>query len=121
LSSLEAERVYVASFANLRATSNEISVQLLKKDRCPTVHIVCAGTEGLISLEDSILAGALASHVAEISDIVPGSRVAELLGNDQALMAVCQWLGVERFLQKRPPSSLLGLGRGGRNVEASGL
>ena len=32
LASLEAERVYIASFTNLRATSDEISVQFLKKD-----------------------------------------------------------------------------------------
>ena len=32
LASIEAERVYIASFTNLRATSDEISVQFLKKD-----------------------------------------------------------------------------------------
>ena len=67
LASLEAERVYIASFTNLRATSDEISVQFLKKDHGRSVHIVCAGTEGHISLEDSLLAGALTSQIAEIS------------------------------------------------------
>jgi 2-phosphosulfolactate phosphatase len=121
LASLEAERVYVASFANLRATSNEILVEFLKKDHCPSVHIVCAGTEGHISLEDSILAGALTSNVAEIADAIPEWKVASLFGNDEALMVVCQWLEVQRFLQKRSLSSLLGLGRGGKNVGAIGL
>ena len=32
LASLEAERVYIASFGNLRVTSSELSVQFLKKD-----------------------------------------------------------------------------------------
>lgn len=57
LASLEAERVYIASFGNLRATSTELSVQFLKKDHKHPVHIICAGTDGHISLEDSLLAG----------------------------------------------------------------
>ena len=66
LASLEAERVYIASFTNLRATSDEISVQFLKKDHGHAVHIICAGTEGHISLEDSLLAGALTSQIANV-------------------------------------------------------
>ena len=56
LASLEAERIYIASFNNLRATSQELSLQFLKKDHQRSVHIVCSGTEGYISLEDSLLA-----------------------------------------------------------------
>ena len=88
LASLEAERVYIASFANLRATSDEISVQFLKKDHGHSVHIVCAGTEGHISLEDSLLAGALTSRDRRMSDVMPGSEVATLFGNDEALMVL---------------------------------
>ena len=102
LASLEAERVYIASFANLRATTDEISVQFLKKDHGHAVHIVCAGTEGHISLEDSLLAGALMSQIANIVELVPGAEVAPLIGNDEALMVLSQWLEVERFLEKRP-------------------
>ena len=86
---LRPKHVYIASFANLRASSDEISVQFFKKDHCRSVHIICAGTDGHISLEDSILAGALTSKVAEISDVIPGSEVAKLFGNDEALMVVC--------------------------------
>jgi 2-phosphosulfolactate phosphatase len=120
LASLEAERVYIASFTNLRATSDEISVQFLKKDHGHAVHIVCAGTEGHISLEDSLLAGALTSQIANIVELVPGSEIAPLFGNDEALMVVTQWLEVERFLEKRPLWKLLSLGRGGRNVLSIG-
>ena len=67
LASREAERVYIASFTNLRATSAEISVQFLKKHHGHSVHIICAGTEGHVSLEDSLLAGALTSQIAEVS------------------------------------------------------
>jgi 2-phosphosulfolactate phosphatase len=121
LACLDADRVYVASFANLRATSNEIAVEFLKKDHGGSVHIVCAGTDGHISLEDSILAGALTKNVADISDVVCESKVATLFGNDEALLVVCQWLEVERLLQRRSLSSLLRLGRGGKNVRAIGL
>ena len=120
LASQEAERVYIASFTNLRATSDEISVQFLKKDHGHSVHIVCAGTEGHISLEDSLLAGALTSQIANIVELVPGSKFAALFGNDEAFMVVTQWLEVERFLEKRPLWKLLSLGRGGQNVLAIG-
>jgi 2-phosphosulfolactate phosphatase len=117
LASLEAERVYIASFGNLRATSTELSVQFLKKDHKHPVHIICAGTEGHISLEDSLLAGALAAQLVNVR----AEPVSSCFGNDEALMVVCQWNDVERFLEKRTLSSLLSLGRGGRNLDGIGL
>ncbi len=116
LASLEAERVYIASFANLRATSEEISVQFLKKDHGHSVHIVCAGTEGYISLEDSLLAGALVSRISALSDVVGQSEPPARFGNDEALIVLSQWIDVERKLASRPLSSVLTLGRGGQNV-----
>jgi 2-phosphosulfolactate phosphatase len=121
LASLEADRVYIAAFANVRATSAELSVQFYKKDHGCPVHIICAGTEEHISLEDSLLAGALASGIGgHCSDVAMKPGLAELFGNDEALMVVSQWLEVERYLQKRPLWKLLRLGRGGRNVERIG-
>jgi 2-phosphosulfolactate phosphatase len=120
LASRQAKRVYIAAFTNLRATSDEISVQFLKKDHGHAVHIICAGTEGHISLEDSLLAGALTSQIANTVEVVPGCEVAPLFGNDEALMVMTQWLEVERFLEKRPFWKLLSLGRGGQNVLAIG-
>jgi 2-phosphosulfolactate phosphatase len=116
LASREAERVYIASFTNLAATSAEVAVQFLKKHHGRSVHIVCAGTEGHVSLEDSLLAGALTSQIAEVSDFTPESKFADVFGNDEALMVVAQWLEVERFLERRPLWKLLSLGRGGQNV-----
>ena len=118
LASLEAERVYVASFANLRATSEEIAVQFLKKDHGHAVHIVCAGTEGFISLEDSLLAGALTAWIAVLS--VSQYPEGERLGNDEALIVLSQWLEVERYLKRRPLWRLLSVGRGGQNVQRIG-
>jgi 2-phosphosulfolactate phosphatase len=119
LASLEAERVYIASFANLKSTADELTVQLLKKDHGHPIHIVCAGTEGFISLEDSLLAGALTKRLAEA--MVPRYPERERLGNDEALIVLSQWLEVELFLEQRPLWKLLQLGRGGRNVTRIGL
>jgi 2-phosphosulfolactate phosphatase len=119
LASQEAERVYIASFANLKATAEELTVQLLKKDHGHPIHIVCSGTEGFISLEDSLLAGALAKHLADA--MVPQYPEGERLGNDEALIVLSQWLEVELFLEQRPLWKLLQMGRGGRNVTRIGL
>ena len=55
LASLEAERVYIAGFANLRATTDEIVGPVPQEGSGRPVHIVCAGTEGQISLEDTLV------------------------------------------------------------------
>jgi 2-phosphosulfolactate phosphatase len=114
LASLDAERVYVASFANLRATAEELAVQFLKKDHGHPVHIVCSGTEGHISLEDSLLAGALTAWIAALS--IAKYPEGERLGNDEAFLVLSQWLEAERYLKSRPLWRLLSVGRGGQNV-----
>ncbi len=68
----------------------------------------------------ALLAGALTSQIAEVSDFTPESKFAALFGNDEALMVVAQWLEVERFLERRPLWKLLSLGRGGQNVMGIG-
>jgi 2-phosphosulfolactate phosphatase len=113
LAGLEADRVYIASFVNVRATSEELVVQFLKKDHGHPVHIVCAGTEGFISLEDSLLAGALAKNVTNFAHDSIGNA---LFGNDEALIVLSQWLEVEKYLEQRPLWPLLGVGRGGQNL-----
>ena len=119
LASLEAERVYIASFANLRATSDELAVQFLKKDHGHPIHIVCAGTEGFVSLEDSLLAGAIARNLTETTllNLGQGSRT----GNDEALIVLSQWLGAAHAFRERPLWDLLKLSRGGQNVTRIGL
>jgi 2-phosphosulfolactate phosphatase len=118
LASLEAKRIYIASFANLNATVEQILVKFQRRDRAP-LHIICAGTEGFISLEDSLLAGALVARLlVPAGEIEPdGAR----LGNDEALIVVSAWLEVDRYVRRRPLSRLLSLGRGGQNVQRIGL
>jgi 2-phosphosulfolactate phosphatase len=119
LACLEAERVYIACFANLRATIEELAVQFLKKDHARSVHIVCAGTEGHVSLEDSLLAGALVRGVTEVT--LESFRNSPLAGNDEAFIVVSQWMGAAQAFGDRPLRELLKLGRGGQNVERIGL
>ena len=118
LACLDADRVYIASFANLRATIDEVAVQFFKKDHGHPVHIVCSGTEGFISLEDSLLAGALATGIASLT--VANYPEGERLGNDQAFIVLSQWLETKRYLMERPLERLLSLGRGGQNVRRIG-
>jgi len=59
----EAERVLVAGFVNFSAICEQ-----LRHDARP-FHIVCAGTEGEVSLEDTLLAGAFVDYLSENFDV----------------------------------------------------
>jgi 2-phosphosulfolactate phosphatase len=63
LRAAEAERVLVAGFVNYSAVCEQ-----LHKDTRP-VHIVCAGTEGSVALEDTLLAGALVDFLCEVAEV----------------------------------------------------
>jgi 2-phosphosulfolactate phosphatase len=59
LRAAEAERVLLAGFVNYSAVCEQ-----LKPDARP-VHILCAGTEGDVTLEDAILAGGLVDFLCD--------------------------------------------------------
>jgi 2-phosphosulfolactate phosphatase len=104
LASVSADRVLIGAFVNLDAVLNEVVAA--GKD----VHVVCAGTDGLVSFEDGMLAGRLASQLGRDHGSLPG--------NDQALMASRCWEA------SGAPSGLattLATGRGGRRVAELGL
>jgi 2-phosphosulfolactate phosphatase len=63
LRAAEAERALVAAFVNYSAVC-----ELLRQDR-RAVHIVCAGTEGEVTLEDTLLAGALVDFLCQSSEV----------------------------------------------------
>jgi 2-phosphosulfolactate phosphatase len=63
LRAAEAERVLVAAFVNYSAVCEQ-----LRQDARP-VQIVCAGTEGEVSLEDTLLAGALVDCLSQASEV----------------------------------------------------
>jgi 2-phosphosulfolactate phosphatase len=63
LRAAEAERVLVAGFVNYSAVCEQL------KQEVRPVHIVCAGTEGEVTLEDTLLAGALVDFLCEDGEV----------------------------------------------------
>lgn len=63
LRAAEAERVLVAAFVNYSAVCEQ-----LRQDPRP-IHIVCAGAEGEVALEDTLLAGALVDFLCEAGEV----------------------------------------------------
>jgi 2-phosphosulfolactate phosphatase len=59
LRAAEAERALVAGFVNYSAVCEQ-----LRQEARP-VHIVCAGTDGAVTLEDTLLAGAFVDYLCE--------------------------------------------------------
>jgi 2-phosphosulfolactate phosphatase len=72
LRAAEAARTLVAGFVNFSAVCEQ-----LRQDTRP-VHMVCAGTEGEISLEDTLLAGAFVDYLCDVSEVRlnDGARIA---------------------------------------------
>lgn len=63
LRAAEAERILLAGFVNYSAVCEQ-----LRQDPRP-FHIICAGTEGEITLEDTLLAGALVDFLCEVMEV----------------------------------------------------
>src|SRR5205807_5009269 len=59
LRAAEAERILIAGFVNYSAVCEQ-----LRLDARP-IHIVCAGTDGEVTLEDTLLAGALVDFLCD--------------------------------------------------------
>lgn len=69
-----AERIYVGAFANLAAVADRLATDP------GDVHLVCAGTDGQVTLEDTLCAGAIAIAVMKrVSSAQPA--------NDEATIA----------------------------------
>lgn len=63
LRAAEADRVLLAAFINFSAVCEQ-----LKQDPRP-IQILCAGTEGEVSLEDTLLAGALVDFLCDAAEV----------------------------------------------------
>jgi 2-phosphosulfolactate phosphatase len=97
----EADRALIAGFVNYSAVCEQ-----LRQDSRP-LHLICSGTDGEISLEDTLLAGALVDFLCEVSEV----RI-----NDSARLA---WDCFENHGQV-----LLGalqIGKGGTHLQGLGL
>jgi 2-phosphosulfolactate phosphatase len=117
LACLDADAVVVGSFVNFAATSQ----RLLHESR--PIHLVCAGTEGRVSYEDTLLAGAFAKHFKDLD---------HQMANDEAEIASGLWATVEDRIwlnsgnrvpieAANPLVHYLTRGQGGRRVVQLGL
>jgi len=102
LASLEADRVLIGSFLNFAATLKD----LRREPR--SIHLLGSGTNGFVSYEDSLLAGAFANGLAETH---------LLIGNDETLLTRAAFLGS----MDQPLATTIGRGFGGRRVREIGL
>jgi 2-phosphosulfolactate phosphatase len=94
----EADRIMIASFVNLSA----VGLSLATSER---VEIVCAGTDGEISREDVLAAGAIAQQLGSGWTL-----------NDSANLAQAAWSSASRELSEELRDSA-----GGRNLVALAL
>lgn len=118
-----AECILLAAFVNFSA----VCAELAGRDE---VAIVCAGTDGHVTREDVLLAGAIVDDLAG-SGHLPGSDTAgsrqPAAGcrksgkavwrlNDQAQIAADAWRAAVRLLTDRPLGMTLRASRGGQNL-----
>jgi 2-phosphosulfolactate phosphatase len=99
-----AQRVLVAAFVNFSAVCRELV-------NAENIALVCAGTDGHVTREDTLLAGAI------VDDLTRAKR--QRL-NDQAEIAADAWRTAVRMLTDRPLGMTLRECRGGRNLIETG-
>jgi len=97
-----AEQIVVAAFVNLTAVCNQLAEH-------PHVYVVCAGTEGEITREDVLLAGAIVDHLT-------ADTPEPIMINDQAQIAADAWQEAKTGLTATTLADRLKQSRGGRNV-----
>jgi 2-phosphosulfolactate phosphatase len=99
-----AKRVLLGAFVNLSAVCGAVREE-------PVVHLLCAGTDGEITREDALFAGAVADELAQ------GREPASLRLNDQAEIAADAWRTASGNLAAGTLlTSAFRNSRGGRNL-----
>jgi 2-phosphosulfolactate phosphatase len=79
----DAERVFLGAFVNFTATCRRLLVE------SKPIHLVCAGTDGRVSYEDTLAAGAFAKQLRDQG---------HAMGNDEAEIAAGLWTSVQGSL-----------------------
>jgi 2-phosphosulfolactate phosphatase len=98
-----AERVLIGALVNLSAVVAELHA-------APRVLVVCAGTDGKITSEDSLFAGAVVERLA-------GHHQGAVALDDQAQIALGWWEAAKlRMSRGEALAEILGQGLGGRNL-----
>lgn len=107
LASREAERTLIAAFSNVSATAEAV------QSSGRSIHVVCAGTDGRVSIEDAALAGCLVQRLDTWYEP----------GNDEAEIVHRLWMFSEDRLREKLPlqDDVLASGRGGKRVRELGL
>jgi 2-phosphosulfolactate phosphatase len=101
----EADRVLIGALVNCRAVAN-----LLQKDSRP-IHLVCAGTDGRMTAEDELGAGAIAAALADLGGL-PSS-------DTTVLEAIERWRAASSSPERL--QTAMRQSAGGRNLVALGL
>lgn len=110
----KAERVLLAAFVNFSAICRELSAELSSPASQGAV-VVCAGTDGEVTREDTLLAGAIVDDLSSHSDL-------PLALNDQAEIAADAWRACRQDLGGHDPlARALRQSRGGRNLIEIGM
>ncbi len=99
-----ASRVLIGGFVNFSAICRELS-------GTAEIALVCAGTDGHVTREDTLLAGAI------VDDLF---RTKKYELNDQADIAADAWRTAVRVMTDRPLGLMLRDSRGGRNLIETG-
>jgi 2-phosphosulfolactate phosphatase len=109
-----AQRVLLAAFVNFSAICRELSAAL-SSPASRGVAIVCAGTDGEVTREDTLLAGAIVDDLSSHSGL-------KLALNDQAEIAADAWRACRQDLGGHDPlGKALRQSRGGRNLIEIGM
>ncbi len=112
LAAASAQSILIGAFLNRRAL-----VERLHREYRPT-HLICAGTDGVITGEDVLFAGAVVSELLQIADGI-GDTPRHWLPNDSGVIAMNQWTTAMKEKSTSPVPQLeliLRETQGGRNL-----
>ncbi len=101
----DASEIVVASFLNVDAVLRFVS-------RFSTLHLICAGTDGQITGEDVMLAGAILCRLADTTSVT--------FENDACALANQFWLGEQGASESVSLATRFASTLGGRNLTAAG-
>ena len=113
LRAVEADRIVTGAFANLQAVCD-----LLSEDSRP-VHIVCAGTVGKVSTEDSLFAGAVVARLLSGDSQTADSAEESFEICDAARLVLSHWNSASESADGL--FQAMKVGSGGRNLMRLGL
>jgi 2-phosphosulfolactate phosphatase len=105
-----ARRVLIGAFVNFSALCRELGDE-------EEIVLLCAGTDGHVTREDALLAGAVVDELCSPRiHRSSGHKGAGYRLNDQAEIAADAWRSAVRYLTDRPLGMMLRASRGGRNL-----